>query len=336
VLSRADVLACVDEIDVVDVVRRTLADHDRGRCVLPDESYLRWRNSAGSYTRSIGMPGGIMPDDGPAQYGMKIINASVSNPTIGLERAGGIGLCFDPETARITTIIEVGLLSALRTAAVTAVGVDVTGYSDAERLSVIGCGMQGGMHVFLLLRRLSWIRRVTLFDRDPAAAEQLATRIGRVHGDVDVTVATSTWQATSAGDIVIVTTTADEPYLEPDWISTGALVANVSLGDLTDAAFLAAGALYVDDVDLIAANPRRPLGRLLREGRIALPGHDGSVKRIDATLGGLLNGRATVASTPRPYVVLNPFGMGVLDVALLAAVRQQADVSAIGVEIQLG
>jgi hypothetical protein len=109
-----------------DVVRRGRHRADRGETLLPAEAYLRWENSRGAYTRSISMPGAVR-----SEYGMKIINASVSNPTLGLERTGGIGLTFDEETARITTIMGVGLLSAVRTAAVSAVGIDAAGYSEA-------------------------------------------------------------------------------------------------------------------------------------------------------------------------------------------------------------
>ncbi|MET0234388.1 MAG: ornithine cyclodeaminase [Kibdelosporangium sp.] len=337
VLSRDDVLRCVTEIDVVDVVRTTLAEHDRGHCVLPSEAYLPWRNAEGAYSRSIAMPGAVVPACGPPRYGMKIINASVSNPAIGLERAGGIGLCFDSQTARITTIMEVGVLSALRTAAVSAAGVEVAGYDRAGAVSVIGCGMQGRVHVFLLLERLAKLGRISLFDQNEPAARRLADQVARARPDVEVVVLSSARQAVAAGDIVITTTTVSEGYVEPDWIAQDALVVNVSLADLTDEALLGAGALYVDDVELIAENPRRPLGRLLRENRLGVPGQqDGPRKRIDATIGGLITGRYQPVTTAGGYAVLNPFGMSVLDVAVLDAVRCQAVSAGLGTELWLG
>jgi N-[(2S)-2-amino-2-carboxyethyl]-L-glutamate dehydrogenase len=39
-------------------------------------------------------------------YGMMLINASVSNPAKGMERAGGLSFLFDPETARPVMIAE--------------------------------------------------------------------------------------------------------------------------------------------------------------------------------------------------------------------------------------
>jgi ornithine cyclodeaminase len=328
VLSRDEVRRCLAELDAVDVVRATLAAHDRGESLLPAEAYLKWENSQGAYTRSIGMPGAVR-----SHYGMKIINASVSNPSAGLERAGGIGLCFDEETARITTIMEAGLLSAVRTAAVSAVGVDAAGYSGARSLAIVGCGAQGRMHAALLTRRLPGLRAVSLYDRSPEVAHALAATLA----DFEVTVHADARSAVATGEIAVFTTTVDEGYVEPDWPRPGALLVNVSLGDLTDATFLDAAAVYVDDLDLVADNPRRPLGRLLAAGLVSRPGETGGTARpIDATLGGLLTGRHTIGDVKTPHVVLNPFGMGVLDVALYGAVAAQARRAGIGATVHLG
>jgi ornithine cyclodeaminase/alanine dehydrogenase-like protein (mu-crystallin family) len=329
VLSRADVLNCLDALDVVALVRRTLADHDAGRCVLPGEAYLRWDNSRGAYTRSIAMPGAV-----PGAYGMKIINASVSNPEVGLERAGGVGLCFDPETARITAVVEVGIISAVRTAAVSAIAVDVTGHTDAESLTVLGCGAQGGTHAALFLERLPRLSRVTLFDRVPGAADRLAERLRRLRTGLDVQVTSDAATAVAAGQVIVATTTVDGGYLPPEWIPAGALVVNVSLADLTAEALLAAGALYVDDVDLVAENPRRPLGDLMARGQVTRPG-SATGRAIDGTIGGLVTGRHHLART-EAYTVVNPFGMGVLDVALLDEVRRHAARTGLGTAVDLG
>lgn len=336
-LARTDVQRCLSSIDVVDVIRDTLALHECGRCVLPKEGYLPWRNSEGSYSRSIAMLGAVLPEAGVPSYGLKVINASVSNPAHGLERAGGVGICMDPETARITTIMEVGLLSALRTAAVTAVGVEVTGHSAAESLAIIGCGMQGRTHLLMLLERLPNVGRVALYDDDPDRAHALAAVVSGSAPRTVVNVGSSIQRTLRGADIVVTATTADAGYLDGTWIDSGALVAHVSLADLTDEAILGAGALYVDDVDLIADNPRRPLGRLLAEGRIDRPDiESGSGRRIDATLGGLIMGRYQPVRVTEGYGVLNPFGMGVLDVALLDSVRRQAEASDIGVSMSFG
>ncbi|MEU7824292.1 ornithine cyclodeaminase [Catellatospora sp. NPDC049133] len=335
-ISRDEVARCLELLDPVAIVREALVEHHAGRTLLPAEAYLRWDNDQGAYTRSIAMPGGIVRDGGPAAYGMKIINASVSNPAAGLERAGGVGLCFDPQTARISAIIEIGLISSVRTAAVSLVGVQAAGHADATCLAVLGCGTQGGTHLFLFADRLPGLRLVALHDADPAAAAALAERARLHRPGIEVAVLPDARAALRDADLVLTATTADDGYLPPDWIRPGAAVVNVSLADLTAEALLQAGRLYVDDVELVEQNPRRPLGRLMQQGLVTAPGSTGGGRPIDATIGALAAGAVHAAPPPSgSYTVINPFGMGVLDVALLDAIRRAATGLGLGTEVTL-
>jgi ornithine cyclodeaminase/alanine dehydrogenase-like protein (mu-crystallin family) len=322
-LRRSEVVDCLARCDPVDVVRSALLTHAEGRTLLPSEAYLSWTNARGADSRSIGMPGAILGLDGEDVYGLKVINASVSNPDMGLERAGGLGLCFDAQTARVTAVMEVGLLSAVRTAAVSTLAVEAAGYGSAAALGVVGCGTQARMHLAMLLSRSDTVRQVTLFDHRPDAAETLSASLTTRHPATAFAVGASVAQTMAAADVTFFLTTASEGYVQPDWIVPGALLVNVSLGDLTDEVLLGFDRLYVDDLRLIAENTRRPLGRLISEGRIASTPTPGR-PAITSTIGDLLSTRQ---APPRPesgYVIVNPFGLGVLDVALLSAVHKQA------------
>lgn len=323
-LGRPDVVRCLDDLDVVGTVRDALVRHHAGETVLPSEAYLSWHNRHGAYTRSIGMPGAVA-----GRYGMKIINASVSNPGLGMERAGGLGLCFDAETARVTAVMEVGLLSAVRTASVTAVALEVTGYGDPGSLAIVGCGTQARVHLALLLSRCGGVRSVALHDMRTASAENLATDASARYPGVSFTVTGTAAEAMRGAEAVLFLTTVSEGYVEPGWITPGSLLVNVSLADLTDEVLMGAEALYVDDIDLIAENPRRPLGRLINEGSVATTPSAGR-PAVTATLGALLT-TGTVPDRPDDgYIIVNPFGLGVLDVALFHAVHRRAVETGIG------
>lgn len=328
-LRRAEVVECLQNCDPVDIVRRALLAHGAGNTVLPSEAYLSWSNARGAYTRSIGMPGAV----GGTDFGMKIINASVTNPDLGMERAGGLGLCFDPETARISAVMEVGVLSAVRTAAVSCLAIDAVGYRDAERVGVVGCGAQARLHLALLLSRTPSVTEITLFDNRPDTAHELASALRSRHPEVTVTVCPAVPAAMSGRDVVLFLTTATEGYVERSWIAPGCLLVNVSLGDLTDEVLIDAHRLYVDDVRLIMENPRRPLGRLINEGRIASTAAGGPA--VTATIAELLAGTDVPAPPADGYLVVNPFGLGVLDVALFAAVRSYAEQTGRGEHLRL-
>lgn len=333
-LSRTEVVACLNEVDVVATVRDALVSHAEGRTILPSEAYLSWENDHGAYSRSIGMPGAVLPSDAPGLYGMKIINASVSNPGFGLERAGGLGLCFDPNTARVRAVMEVGVLSAVRTAAVTALSVEAVGFDGARSLAMVGCGTQARVHLALLLSRCADLRTVTLHDVRTEVAEDLAHSLAHRHPEATFSVASSPREAMAEADIAVFLTTATDGYVPSDWVRPASLLVNASLGDLTDEVLLGARTLVVDDIALIEENPRRPLGRLLNAGQIsATP--TGPGPNITATVGRLLARDETLPRPDRGYTVVNPFGLGVLDVALFDAVCTRAQTAGLGQNLQL-
>jgi ornithine cyclodeaminase len=114
----------------------------------------------------------------------------------------------------------------------------------------------------------------------------------------------------------------------------------VSLADLTGEVFLCAQAIYGDDLDLIADNPRRILGLLLKEGAISPPGTAGAPaagpgRAIAGTLGQVVLGTVEAIRPSSGYVVSNPFGMSILDIGLIDAVYRVAVEQGIGQRLRL-
>ncbi len=172
-LRRGEVRACLAKLDAGEVVTETLRQHALGRTRLPSEGYLGWTDSAGAANRSIAMLGAV-PVTGGTAYGLKLINASLGNPGRGLERAGGVGVLFDPETARPALIAEAGLLSAVRTAAYTVVSLRELGPPEFDAVSLIGAGTLAAAHLDALVAAFPELRRCRLYDLDPARAEHWA------------------------------------------------------------------------------------------------------------------------------------------------------------------
>ncbi|AEV81898.1 ornithine cyclodeaminase [Actinoplanes sp. SE50] len=313
-LNRADVAACLSKMDAAEVVAQTLRDHTSGRTELPPEGYLSWSNSAGAYSRAIAMLGAV-PDGAAMAYGMKLINASVGNPGRGLERAGGLSFAFDPETARPAVVAEAGLLSAVRTATYTVVSLRELGPESFDTVSLIGTGTLARVHLEAIADAFPAVRRAVVFDLDPARAAAFRDDFAARRPELTVTVADSARHAAGAAPVLITVTTSNDPYIPASWLAGGSFVAHVSLDDLTGEAFRGAEAVFVDDLELIRDNPRRIMGRLLQEG--VLTGGDGS-------LGEVLTGRRPARRPGSGYVISNPFGMAVLDVALIHAVAQVA------------
>jgi ornithine cyclodeaminase/alanine dehydrogenase-like protein (mu-crystallin family) len=340
-LNRSAAVTCVAALDISAVIADVLSDHTAKRAVIPEEGYLAWTNASGAYCRSIAMLGGLQRSSG-ALYGLKVINAAVSNPERGLERAGGFTFLFDTETARPKVMAEAGYLSAVRTAGYSVLSIEQLGPASWDSVAIIGCGTQAGTHVDLLVRRFPGFRDLHVFDVDRERAEQFTEEITRKYPALRARVAGSARDAVGSAPVVITVTTSSAAYIPAAWIEPGSFVAHVSLDDLREDVFHSAEALYVDDLDLVRDNPRRILGRLLQEGSVCWPAGNESpgpgspkVASITGTLGMVLEGMCPAVRPFTGYVVSNPFGMSILDVGLIAAVHQQARLLGLGQVLEL-
>ncbi|AZM51938.1 ornithine cyclodeaminase [Streptomyces sp. WAC 01529] len=314
-LDREAVLASLAHVDACEEVAQVLCRHAEGRVELPAEGYLPWANGEGAYCRSLAMLGAVEVDGGSPLRGMKLINAATSNPSHGRERAAGLIMLFDPDTARPHVLAEAGWLSATRTAAYTMVSLRHLGPERWDATTFLGCGMLARVHVGLLATAFPRMTRVHLYDTEPRRAEELAGWIRERHPHFTVRVEPGARPAVAAAQVVVTTTTADRGYLPAAWLAPGTFVAHVSLADLLPDAFLEAQGVFVDDVALVADNPRRILGRLMRESRITA---------LSGTLGQVLIGERPPVRPTASHVISNPFGMAVLDVGLLGAVHEAA------------
>ncbi len=339
-LDRAAVIACAAQMDLCETTARALGHHAEGAVRMPAEGYLPWTNEAGGQCRSLAMLGAVEPPGEVPVRGVKIINAATTNPALGAERAGGVSLLFDHRTARPVVIAEAGWLSAARTAAYTMVSLRHLGPTEWDALSIIGCGTLARAHLTLLETQFPQAETVHLYDTDPTRAANLAEWLGRHYPRLHTHIAPSAQAAVGATRVVVTTTTVDTGFVPATWLNPGTFIAHVSLSDLLPDAFVTAEALYVDDVALVADNPRRTLGALLRDGLITapgtgpqngnIPGGGAAVPEVNGTLGQVIAGRIPAVRPHHGHVISNPFGMAILDVALLEAVHQVALRAGIG------
>jgi ornithine cyclodeaminase len=310
----------VAAFDPLDVVESALRSHAAGSTVLPAEAYLEWSNQAGAHCRSVAMPGGVPGRDGLV-YGVKVINAAVSNPSAGMDRAGGVTMLFDASTARPYLMADAGYLSALRTAAYTLLSVRHLGPEARESISLIGCGALAREHLRLFARHDRSITAAYIYDLDPSRIHDLADWAARNAPGIAIVACRSAAEAAAASAVLVTLTTSRKPYIERDWLRPACFVAHVSLDDLTEDVFLEAEAVFVDDASLVRDNPRRILGRLMAEDKV----HEAA-----GTLGEVLVGARQAIRPHDGVVISNPFGMSILDIALLDRVARTAEETGLG------
>ncbi|MFF9841333.1 ornithine cyclodeaminase [Streptomyces sp. NPDC013740] len=320
-LDGASVVALCERIDPLEVVTEAFLGVRAGRSGVAPEAALRWTAPDGTAARSL-----ILPARHEGAYGCKIINACIGNLDRGLPRAAGLIMLYDPETAVPVCIMEGAHISALRTAAVSLAALRAVRPLDTvDRVALLGCGRQGRTHLELLAS-LGALTSVVAYDLAPERAVAFAEELRAALPGVEVETVTEAEKAVRSAPVTIAATTTTTSYVPLEWLPEGSVFVNVSLDDAAEDVLLGADHLFVDDWHLVSEDDTRLLGRLAQAGRATAPGTTSTpdARAVDADLATLLSGGygRPIAATDR--TVINPFGMGVHDVALATRVHETA------------
>nr|WP_277605550.1 2,3-diaminopropionate biosynthesis protein SbnB [Glycomyces sp. L485] len=327
-MSRSDISSVGG--DRSDLYVQALADalvlHAEGKTVQPLKPYLRVHGKEGHIAdRIIAMPAHVGE---PGISGLKWIGSKHDNPArAGLERASAVIVLNDPATNYPIAILEGSLVSAWRTAAVTALAARHLARKDFTDVALIGCGVIGTAQVNALLQQFGHIATVHLYDQRPEASEAFASRIAAEHPQVTVEVADSAEQAVRAGDVIVPCTVTDRPYIEAGWLRPGSFLSNVSIMDVHKDVFIEADKVVVDDWEQ-SNREKKIINQLVLEGEF-------SREQLHAELGEILAGSRPGRETDDEVIVLNPMGMAVEDIACAAEVYRRALDEGVGTWLDL-
>ena len=322
-LSRADVAAAAGPGSslFVAAVTDAFARHARGQTVQPLKPYLRWRPDGHIADRIIAMPayvGGERPT-----AGIKWIGSKHDNPErAGVERASALIVLNDPDTHEPVAVMEGALISAARTAAVTAVAARHLALPGFRSLTCVGCGPIGRHQVTTLVERFPSVETVWLYDLKETAAVALAEALGAAQPKVEVRIAADAETAVRAGEVIVTATVADRPWLPAAWLRPGSFLSNVSIMDAGRDVFLSADKVVVDDWEQ-CNREGKVIHQLTTEGSF-------SRERLHAELGQIVIGDRPGRERDDEVILLNSMGMAAIDVACAKAIYDRARRAKIG------
>ena len=161
------------------------------------------------------MPGAV---DGLC-HGAKLISIFPGNVARGGKAHEGVIMLFDPENGTATCAVDAGEVTAIRTAAASAVATNALARFDSKILAILGTGEQAWQHA-LAMCEVRAIKEVRLWGRDAAKAEALAARI-RDTLALPVEVLTNVCEACAGADIICTTTAAQTPVLMLEHVAMG-------------------------------------------------------------------------------------------------------------------
>ena len=261
------------------------------------------------------MPGALGPN---AMFGAKLISVFPGNFAKGIQSHQGVVVLFDGESGAPVCIAHAGEVTAIRTAAASAVATDALARAEANRMAILGYGEQAGTHA----RAISKVRRleaITVWGRDPARAQAFATKIGAELG-VAATAAPDVREAVTGADIVTTVTNAREPILQGAWLAAGVhvnLVGSSGAGPVeVDHDVVTRSRFIADSREGVLAQG----AEFLRAKQAGLVGDEHVVGEIGQVLAGDLPGRQSAEQ----ITVYKSLGHVVQDLAAAKALYEAA------------
>lgn len=212
VLSRREVEELLDQDALVDALAVAMWDLSAGRASVPRRNF--------AMVSDLGLLA-AMPAYLPTEevLAAKLVLVFSGNASKGLETHQAVVAMFDPETGVPVALMDGASITAMRTAAGSALATRLCARQDARVLAIIGTGVQARSHV-RVIPRVRRINEILLAGRTPQKVEALAAEIG-------AKVASTYPEAVENADIVCCCTDATEPVVRREWLRPGVHVNSV-------------------------------------------------------------------------------------------------------------
>jgi ornithine cyclodeaminase len=247
----------------------------------------------------------LMPTSDGQTYGFKYVNGHPKNTREGLQTVTAFGLLADVSTGYPLLLSEMTLLTALRTAATSAMAAKWLAPKDARIMAIIGNGAQSEFQA-LAFKAVCGLREVRLYDVDPDATAKCAANLAGSGLNV---VACHSAEAAIEGAQIITTCTADKQYatiLSDNMVGAGVHL-NAIGGDCPGKTELAPGILLRSDI-FVEYPPQTRI-----EGEIQQLAPDHPVTELWQVITGAVAGRTDAAQV----TVFDGVGFAVEDFSAL-------------------
>lgn len=242
-----------------------------------------------------------------AAFGLKAICVFPGNPAKGLDSHQGSVLLFSAETGELLAMMNASAITAIRTAAVSAVATDLLARMDACKLAIIGSGVQARSH----LTALSQVRSLTrcrIVSRHFEHAQKFAEEM-KPHFSFALEPSETIEEALEDADLIVTATSAVDPIVRREWISAGAHLNLVGSSTPNarevDSGTIATASLFVDRRES-TINEAGDYLLAVRDGLIG-PDH------IRAEIGEVLKGDKPGRTFPEEITLFKSLGLAIED-----------------------
>ncbi len=323
VLTSEDIAALLSMTDAIETVETAMKAVSKGGAELP----LRNVVPVGGNNRMGVMPGALSD---PACFGVKLVSLFPDNPTRGLSSHLGAFILFDAVTGQVTAMMDASLLTAIRTAAASAVATRALARPDASTLAIVGYGEQAEHHLDAICA-VRDIETVNVAGRDAVKAAAFCETALNRHPKLQFNAGTDVRAAVKQADIICTVTASLTPVLHHAWLAEGCHVNVVgssipSMREVDDVLVLKSS-VWVDYLP----------SALAQAGEIVdlIAAQRYSAGALNGEIGQLLNGDIVGRTSPREQTVYRSLGIAAQDLAAAQFVLTAATERGMGQTVRL-
>jgi alanine dehydrogenase len=321
-LSRTEVERLLTMDSCIAAIEDAFREHAEGR--VPPSAILGLHADEGGFH----VKAGLLSADRP--YFAAKINANFpeNGQRHGLPTIQGAVMLCDATNGMPLAIMDSMSITALRTAAATAVAAKYLAAESCDTALICGCGGQAPAQLRALLR-VRKPRRIYAYDQDLARARSLASALAGELA-IPITPATELRAVVAESDIVITCTTARRYFIARDMVRPGTFIAAIGADNENkqeiDPRLMAESTVITDLTDQACAIG--DLHHAIAEGAMTR-------EAVHGELGEIVSGRKRGRSSAQEIVVFDSTGTGLQDVAAAIAVFRRAIDEHVGVGFAL-
>lgn len=332
-MIRAGAIDCKMALQVIEEALRL---HSTGGDILPFKVVLRWGDIASEEVRGHinAMPAYVGGD--LDVVGIKWIGGLPESAKRGQPLLIGIQVLNDAHTGWPLAIMDAGLITSIRTAAVAGIGIKYLAQKDSETVSIIGTGVEGRSHAMMAKEVLPGLREIRGFDirRDVCSewAKEMKEKLG-----VQTTSVNSMEEALRNADVIFTCAGFPRGPVPPEsqriknaWVKPGAFIGRTAGPPLPSELLGRCSKIVVDDWQQMKhrfdqhSNPGMQLDEwYLRDGQIY------------GQLGEIISGRLRAREPDDDIIVLLTVGLGTEDTALAYRIYRNAMSMGLGTKATL-
>jgi alanine dehydrogenase len=235
----------------------------------------------------------------------------------GLPTIQGLVALFDAENGRPLALLDSGELTALRTAAATAVAAKHLARPDSTTATIVGCGRQAKAQLRALGRVLP-LRRAFALDAEKERAESFAREM-TAELAFEVAFAGDLARALSETDVLVTCTPSRRAFVRKEDVRPGTFIAAVGADSEgkqeIEEALMAASAVVVDLL---------PQAALIGDLHHAIAAGLMRAEDVRAELGAVVAGRAPGRASADEITIFDSTGIAIQDLVAAVAVYECA------------